>query len=212
MELTWYGLGCFRITERGMSTIITDPYNEKSGFSSPKVKGEVVTICHKGSDISRYTTDHISGLKHTIDGPGEFELGGVFIHGIASPRKTIQEKRNVIFVFNFSGLTIAHLGELNKVPSQTQIDALGSVNILLLPVGGHDVLSASQASEVVSMIEPSIVIPMMYQEDGLKYEYEPLDKFVREMGITEVAYEPSLKMTKSSLPEELQVVFLEPKR
>ena len=136
----------------------------------------------------------------------------MFINGIAAPRKTVEEKRNIIFVLNYNGLTVAHLGELDKVPTQTQIDALGSVNILLLPVGGNDVLNASQASELVSMIEPSIVIPMIYQEAGLKYEYEPLDKFVGEMGITEVTYESSLKMAKSSLPEEPQVVFLEPKR
>lgn len=212
MELTWYGLGCFRITERGMSTIITNPYTEKSGLGSPKLKGDVVTISHIGNGESRYSAENVSGLVHQLDGPGEFELGGVFIHAIASPRKTIEEKRNIIFAFNFDGLTVVHLGELEKVPSQTQIDVLGSVDILLVPVGGHDVLNASQASEVVSMIEPAIVIPMMFEEAGLKYQYEPLDKFVREMGISEVAYESSLKMSKSSLPEEPQVVFLEPKR
>ena len=212
MELTWYGLGCFRITERGMSTIVTDPFTEKSGLGSPKIKGDVVTISHTGNGKSRYSSDNVSGQNYTLDGPGEYELGGVFINGIASPRKTIEEKRNIIFVLNYNSLTVAHLGELDKVPTQTQIDALGNVNILLLPVGGNDVLNASQASELVSMIEPSIVIPMIYEEDGLKYEYEPLDKFVREMGITEVAYETSLKMAKSSLPEEPQVVFLEPKR
>jgi len=212
MELTWYGLGCFRITERGMSTIVTDPFTAKAGLGTPKIKGDIVTISHLGNGTSRYSEENVNGFKHRLDGPGEYELGGVFINGIASPRKTVEEKRNIIFVCNFDGLRVAHLGELNKVPSQTQTDALGSVDILLLPVGGHDVLNASQASEVISMIAPSIVIPTMFEESGLKYTYEPLDKFVREMGITEITPESSLKISKSALPEEPQVVFLEPKR
>ena len=212
MELTWFGLGCFRITERSMSTVVTDPFTQKSGLGAPKIKGDIVTISHIGNGTSRYSEENVTGLKQKLDGPGEYELGGVFIHGIAAPRKTVEEKRNIIFVYNFDGLKVAHLGELDKVPTQTQIDSLGGVDILLLPVGGNDVLNASQASEVVSMIEPAIVIPTMYAEDGLKYEYDPLDKFVREMGITEVSAESSLKISRSSLPEEPQVVFLEPKR
>ena len=212
MELTWYGLGCFRITERGMSTIVTDPFTAKSGLGAPKIKGDIVTISHAGNGPSRYSEENVSGFKQRLDGPGEYELGGVFINGVAAPRKTIEEKRNIIFVYNFDGLRVGHLGELDKVPTQTQIDALGSVDILLVPVGGNDVLNAAQASEVVSMIAPSIVIPTMYEEAGLKYTYEPLDKFIREMGITEVATETSLKISKSALPEEPQVVFLEPKR
>ncbi|MEM9777538.1 MAG: MBL fold metallo-hydrolase [Chloroflexota bacterium] len=212
MELTWYGLGCYRITERGMATIVTDPYTDKAGIGSPKIKGDVVTISHLGNGKSRYSPEGVNGFNQLLEGPGEFELGGVFITGVAAPRKSVEEKRNTIYVFNYNGLTVAHLGELDKVPTQTQIDALGKVDVLLVPVGGNDVLTASQASELISMIEPSIVIPMMFEETGLKYDYEPLDKFVREMGITEVMHEQSIKLSISGLPEETQVVFLEPKR
>lgn len=212
MEITWYGLGCYRITERGMATIVTDPYNAKSGLGTLKAKGDVVTISHVGNGTSRYDSGGVSGFSQLLDGPGEYEIGGVFITGIAAPRNTAEEKRNTIYVYNYNGLSVAHVGELDKVPTQTQIDQLGMVNILLLPVGGNDVLNSSQASELISMIDPSIVIPMMYSEKGLKYEYEPVDKFVAEMGITEVNPETTLKISSSSLPEETQVVFLEPKR
>ena len=212
MEITWYGLGCYRITERGMATIVTDPYTAKAGLGSPKIKGDVVTISHLGNGKSRYDAAGVNGYSQLLDGPGEFEIGGVFITGVPSPRKTAEEKRNTIYVYNYNGLSVAHVGELDKVPSQTQIDKLGAVDVLLLPVGGHDVLNSPQASELISMIEPSIVIPMMYAEKGLKYEYEAIDKFIAEMGITEVNTEQSLKLSSSSLPEETQVVFLEPKR
>ena len=212
MEITWYGLGCYRITERGMATIVTDPFTAKSGLGDPKIKGDVVTISHLNNGASRYDASNVNGYTQLLDGPGEYEIGGVFITGIPSPRKTAEEKRNTIYVYNYNGLNVAHVGELDKVPTQTQIDKLGAVNILLLPVGGNDVLTSSQASELISMIEPSIVVPMMYSEKGLKYEYEPVDKFVAEMGITEVNVEASLKITNSSLPEETQFVFLEPKR
>ena len=212
MEITWYGLGCYRITERGMATVVTDPYTAKAGLGSPKIKGDVVTISHLGNGKSRYDANSVNGYSQLLDGPGEFEIGGVFITGVPSPRQSIEEKRNTIYVYNYNGVNVAHVGELDKVPTQTQIDKLGTVHVLLLPVGGNDVLNPSQASELISMIEPSIVIPMMYEEKGLKYEYESVDKFVAEMGITEVNPEASLKVTSSGLPEETQFVFLEPKR
>lgn len=207
MELTWYGLSCYRLTERGLSTIVTDPHTAKVGSSLPKLKGDIVTL---STDLNgSHDPEQVTGYKQLITGPGEYEIGGVFIHGISSPRKSIEEKRNTIYLFEFSNVSVAHMGGMEKVPTQTQIDALETVNILIVPVGGNGYLNASKASELVSMIEPNIVIPMLFEEPGVKQPLEPLDKFLKEMGVSEYTAESSLKMAASNLPEETQVIVLE---
>lgn len=208
MELTWYGLSCFRLMERGQATVITDPYNGELGLPPLKVRGDVVTVSHNARGHNNITA--VNGRQHALTGPGEYEIGGVFITGIA----TVQEARtsqNVLFLFDYGNLTIAHLGDMEKVPTQTQIEALEQVNVLLVPVGGGTSLNAAQAAELVSMLEPSIVIPMHYQIPDLKLKLEGVERFLKEMGVTRPEEESSLKIAASSLPEETQVVLLTPR-
>ena len=209
MEIVWYGLSCFRITERKHATIVTDPYGAKVGLPQLKLKADVVTVSHnaKGHNASKAVT----GIKHTLSGPGEYEIGNVFITGIMTPADA-KTTKNVIYMYDFNGLTLAHLGDMQKVPSQTQIEALEEVNILLLPVGGGNSLNASQASELVSMLEPNIVIPMHYDIPGVKVELDGVDRFLKEMGVTEPKEEASLKISSSSFKEETEIVLLTPKR
>ncbi|HRQ39541.1 MAG TPA: MBL fold metallo-hydrolase [Chloroflexota bacterium] len=208
MELTWYGLSCFRLTERKFTTVVTDPYNGHLGLPALKLKADVVTVSHdaRGHNF----VDGVSGVMHRLTGPGEYEIGGVFVTGIRtiSDAKTNQ---NVIYVFDYDGLTIAHLGDMQSVPSQTQIEALEQVNVLLVPVGGGKSLNAAQASELVSMLEPNIVIPMHYHLPQLQLELEEVDRFLKEMGITDLRQEESLKISLANLPEETETVLLTPR-
>jgi L-ascorbate metabolism protein UlaG (beta-lactamase superfamily) len=208
MELTWYGLSCFRLSERKHATVVTDPYNGKLGLPGLKLKADVVTISHDASGHNYAAA--VSGTQHKLDGPGEYEIGNVFITGIVT-KGAGNANSNVIFLFDYDGLKIAHLGDLDKVPSQTEIEALEEVNILLLPVGGGNSLNAAQASELVSMLEPNIVVPMHYHLPGLKLELEEIDRFLKEMGVNEPTEEDSLKISLSNLPEETETVILTPK-
>lgn len=208
MELTWYGLSCFRLTERKHASIVTDPYNGKMGLPGLKLKADVVTISHDAPGHNHATV--VSGVKHNLDGPGEFEIGNVFITGIVT-KSAARANNNVIYLFDYDGLTVAHLGDLDKTPSQTEIEALEEVNVLLLPVGGGNSLNAAQASELVSMLEPNIVIPMHYQLPKLKLELEGVERFLKEMGVTEPTVEDSLKISLSNLPEETETVILTPR-
>ena len=136
-------------------------------------------------------------------------ITGVRINGSkqeASPDKV----RNTVYVIDYNGLTVAHLGELNSVPSQTEVEGLGEVNIVLVPIGGYTSLNAAKAAEVISLLEPSIVIPMHYgMSDGL-IKLDPLSKFLKEMGLTSVETEESIKIQSSSvLPEEIRVMVLD---
>jgi L-ascorbate metabolism protein UlaG (beta-lactamase superfamily) len=208
MELTWYGLSCFRLAERGQATIITDPYNGHLGLPALKLKADVVTVSHDAPGHNNL--DAITGRQHALTGPGEYEIGNVFITGIATVQET-RTTQNVLFLFDYGGLTIAHLGDMDKVPTQTQIEDLEQVHILLLPVGGGRSLNASQAAELVSMLEPSIVVPMHYQIPGLNLELDGVERFLKEMGVTEPVSENTLKLTAGNLPEETQIILLSPR-
>ena len=208
MEITWYGLSCFRMTERKQATVVTDPYNGKLGLPALKLKSDVVTISHNAPGHNDVTG--VTGWEHTFDGPGEYEIGGVFITAILTSQQA-ESNRNVLFMFDYGGLTVAHLGDMKKVPSQAQIDALEQVNILLVPVGGGNSLNAAQAAELVSMLEPNIVIPMHYQIPNLNLELETVDRFLKEMGVSEPKEESSLKILSTNLPEETETVILTPK-
>jgi L-ascorbate metabolism protein UlaG (beta-lactamase superfamily) len=208
MELTWYGLSCFRLSERRYATIVTDPYNGSLGLPELKLRADIVTISHKAKGH-----DHVSAVSnhtHVIDSPGEYEIGEVFITAVATYGQDTGP-RNVLCVFDYDGLTIAHLGDMQQVPTQKQIEDLEQVNVLLVPVGGGQSLNAAQATEIVSMLEPNIVVPMHYQIPGLKLELEGVDRFLKEMGVGEVREESSLKLTAAALPEETETIILTPK-
>jgi len=217
MEITWYGHSCFRLTERNYATVVTDPFDNKSiGYDSLKLKSDIVTVSHEAPGHSN--TDAVKGTSHVIDGPGEFEIGGVFVTGVqtdgsGSGRKKGKDKdktpRNTVYVFDYDGITVAHLGDLNDVPTQSEIEALGTINVALVPVGGGSALNAAKAAEIISLIEPNLVIPMHYATPDAKDSLDSLNKFIKEMGLSKPETQPSLKVTRSGLPDETKVVVLD---
>jgi L-ascorbate metabolism protein UlaG (beta-lactamase superfamily) len=214
MEITWYGHSCFRLTERNYATVVTDPYDSKTiGYEALKLKADIVTISHEAPGHSN--TDAVKGTSHVIEGAGEFEIGGVFITGVQTDgsgsgrKKNDKSARNTLYVFDYDGITIAHLGDLKQVPTQTEIEALGTVNVALVPVGGGGSLNAAKAAEVVSLLEPNLVIPMHYATADSKISLEALNKFLKEMGLSKQEAQPLLKVLRSSLPNETHVVVLD---
>ncbi len=211
MEITWYGLSCFRLTERGLATVVTDPYDHRvAGYDALKLKADIVTVSHDAPGHN--FTSAVKGTVHTITGPGEFEIGSVFITGIQTNghgKRDPDDPRNTLYVFDYEGVSVAHLGDLRRVPSQTEIEALGTVHVALVPVGGGGGLTAAKAAEVISLLEPGIVIPMHYSTPASAVKLAPLSKFLKEMGLNNVDAQPSLKITKSTVPEETHVVVLD---
>jgi L-ascorbate metabolism protein UlaG (beta-lactamase superfamily) len=129
-----------------------------------------------------------------------------------SGKKSAERPRNTLYVFDYMGITVAHLGDLRSVPTQAEIEALGTVHIVLVPVGGGNGMNAAKAAEIVSMLEPNLVVPMHYHTPAVKVPLEKLDKFMKEMGLHEAETMPTLKVTKSSLPDETKVVVLDYQR
>ena len=213
MEITWYGQTCFRLSERGLATVVTDPYPSDVGLTFSRPRADVVTVSY--DDPQCRHTSGVRGPFKLFDGPGEYEVGGVFITGIATfadGKRGASRGLNTVFSFDFGGLTVCHLGRLGHVPTQSQVENLGTVNILLVPVGSGGSLSPARASEVISLFEPSLVVPMYYKVRGLKISLGTLGRFLKEMGLEKVDGQQVLKVSRTSLSEETRVVVLEPKQ
>ncbi|MGC1376786.1 MAG: MBL fold metallo-hydrolase [Anaerolineales bacterium] len=211
MEITWYGHSCFRLTERSMATVVTDPFDsEVVGYQPLKLRADIVTSSH--NTPGHNFTSAVKGTAHEIQSPGEYEIGGVFITGVqtdSNSKKAAELPRNTLYVFDYDGLNVAHLGDLRQLPTQAEVEALGSVHVALVPVGGGGGLNAAKAAEVISMLEPNIVIPMHYAHAASKVALDSLEKFLKEMGLTVHETLPSIKITRSSLPDETKVIVLE---
>ena len=209
MEIVWYGLSCFRMKERGLATVVTDPYDTALGLPALKLTADVVTISHDSPGHNNF--GGVKGERLRVTGPGEYEVGGVFITGISMAAKGQRKNGkvpNTLYVFEFEGLTVAHLGDLAYVPTQAQIEDLGPVDIALVPVGGGEGLSPAEAAEVISLIEPSLVVPMQFKTGGEKIKLGQVAGFLSEMGIGKQEPQERLTVTKSGLSDQTQVVVL----
>jgi L-ascorbate metabolism protein UlaG (beta-lactamase superfamily) len=216
MDITWYGLSCFRLREGGY-TVICDPYDRTVGLTLPKLRADLVTISHERSGHN--AADRIQGEAKVLRGPGEYEVKNIFITGATTYHRKgtdATNERNVIFFFDFGDISVGHLGDLGELPTQSEIEDLniGNVDVLLVPVGGGETLDPTRAVEVIGLFEPKIVIPMHYRHAGLNEALantlEPVEKFLKEFGATAPEPQEMFKASRSSLPEETQVVLLEP--
>lgn len=212
MEIVWLGHSCFRLRGRDV-TIVTDPYDRTSGYTLGKVSADVVTVSHQAPDHSNVRA--VGGSPQVVDGPGEYEIRGVFITGVATHREGVgvgPKQRNTAYLMEIDDLTVCHLGDLGHVLTPEQVEQMSSADVLLVPVGGSNTINAVQAAEVVSQIEPKIVVPMHFKTEVTTLDLEPATRFLREMGVTDPKSQPKLTVGKGSLPEETTVVLLDYKR
>ncbi len=215
MEINWYGHSCFRLTERGLATVVTDPYDSAAiGYEPLKLKGDIVTVSHDTPGHNHLAA--VKGYRMAITGAGEYEIGGVFITGVQTNGHTKPSAtafRNTLYLIEINGINILHLGDIDRVPNQTEVEGLGTVHVALVPVGGGGGLNAAKATEIISLLEPNIVIPMHYATQGTGntvMKLDPLGKFLKEMGLSTIKPEPSLKLSGlNSLPEETKVIVLD---
>lgn len=211
MEITWFGHACFQINTAS-TTIVTDPFDDSLGLPVPQLNANIVTVSHDNPRHNAIQT--IDGSPKLFNHAGEYEMQQVFIVGAAIYPPTVKSNvnalKNVVFTFETENLTICHMGDIRHVPTQRQVEHFANVDILLVPVGDGNSLNASQASEVIGLIEPSIVIPMHYHLPNITIELNPLEKFIKEMGLPDSAPIDKLKISKSTLPENTQTIILSP--
>jgi len=206
MEIKYHGVSCFEIKNKNI-TIITDPYSDEVGFKLPKLKANIITTSHNHFDHNNIKAIEKALPEKDIfiaENPGGYEIGGVLIEGTSSfhdDKKGIERGPNTIFEIKIEGITICHLGDLGAELTDEQVSDLNGVDILLIPVGGVYTIDAKGASELISRIEPRIVIPMHYKIDGLKINVKGIEDFIKEMGI-EPERMDSLKIDRKELPQE----------
>jgi L-ascorbate metabolism protein UlaG (beta-lactamase superfamily) len=211
VEITWYGRSCFRLRGRE-ATAITDPCPPSTGFVAGKHSVDLLTISHDHPDHS-YTRSITAGL--TLTRPGEYEYRDLLVTGVRSFHDGTggtERGENMIFAVEIDGVHVCHLGDLGHLLTDDQLSELGPIDVLLVPVGGQTTISPVEAAEVVAQVSPKVVIPMHYATDGASRDLLDAEKFLQEMALTgETARQPKAQVTSASLPDETQVVLLEPR-
>jgi len=208
MEITWLGHSCFRLKGKG-ATVVTDPFDDTSGYHLGKITADIVTISHDHSQHS--FASGIGGDPRVLRGPGEYEIAGVFTYGIRTfydSENGLKRGKNTIYLMAIDDIKVCHLGNLAHLPSTSLVEEISDTDILLLPIGGGLTIAASVAAEVVNLVQPRIAIPMHYKT-GAGTIASSLDKFLNEMGLKEVSPLPKLTINKSALPLETQVTVLD---
>lgn len=218
MEIYYLGHSSFRIKGKD-ATVVSDPYNQVKvpdfGLKFPKVEAQVVTVSHLHPDHN--APELVEGKPFVVSGPGEYEIKGVSIFGFPSfhDGKLGKERGvNTIYLIEMDGLRICHLGDLGEMLSDQKLEEIDGVDILMIPVGGFYTIGPKEASELVTKIEPLIVIPMHFRTDKTGSEFAKLstvEDFLKESGVESALPLPKLVITKDKLPEERQVVLLDTK-
>lgn len=204
MEITWLGRTCFRLKGRDGS-VLMDPCPPESGYRYLAQPAEIVTLSHR--DDPRFSwLGGVSGEPLVLDAPGEYEVGGILVTGIAS--RLPDGGRNVVFVVEIDGIRIGHLGV--PAPSHPGLDEVKDVDILLMPVGGGPSLNAAAAADAMTTVDPKVAVPMLYKTDLETMELDPLERFIKETG-TKAEPQPKITISRGSLPQELTVMLLQPR-
>lgn len=213
MDIVYLGHSSFRLKGK-KATLVTDPFTpESTGLKFPKVDGDIVTISHNHADHNNVSA--VEGTPQIVDGPGEYEIAEVSIFGIhtAHDNKNGEERGpNTVYVISIDGVVVCHLGDLGHKLSQEQLEEIGNVDVLFVPVGGVYTIDPQEAVGVVSSIEPKVIIPMHYKVSGMKEDVYgglgTVEDFVKEIGMEPVRTD-KFTVAPEKLPEDRQLVVLE---
>lgn len=209
MDMTWLGHACFRMRGRE-GVVLTDPPDPKSGHAIPRTEAGLVTMSHEHAGHASLRS--VAGEPVVLRGPGEYEVHDMLVTGIGcfhDEEKGAERGPNTVFAIRLDDLVICHLGDLGHALSAVDLEKLGDVDIALVPISGPDVnLSAARAAEIVHQLEPKVVVPMSFDPDDTKKE-TPYLRLLHELGVKELEFVSKLSVTRSTLPDNLQVVALD---
>jgi L-ascorbate metabolism protein UlaG (beta-lactamase superfamily) len=215
MDITWFGRSCFRL-QSGQVSVLTDPYDLPRG--APPLAADIVTLSSREAR-GRLAT---RAPHRVVDGPGEYEIKGIPVTGIATPAPQAPAsaeggeggeggapayggRRNLVYTILLGGVAVCHLGRLNRPPTAQQIQEIGLPDVVLLPLGEPYGLPVQRAVELASQLEAKVLVPMTL---GGPNDRAALEGFCRELGADPAAVEPSLSLTPSGLPVQARVAPL----
>lgn len=214
MEISYLGHSSFKLKSKEL-TIITDPFDPKFvGLKFPSQKADIVTCSHQHQDhnyLAGISGGATRALPFVIDRAGEYEVGGVEIRALTTyhDNKNGEEKgRNLTMIMRIEDIFVVHLGDIGHQLNEKKVEEIGLVDVLIIPVGGRYTIDAKTAVAMINLLEPGIVIPMHYQEEGLTEEFSGLAsvaEFLKEIGADAIEPEKKLKIIKSEIPETMKV-------
>lgn len=217
-KISYAGQSCFQIEVSNSrdheANIVIDPFDEETGLKVPNFSADVLLVTHNHKDHNNIKA--IKGEPFFIGGPGEYEIKEVFIQGIPAfhDDKDGKEKgNNTIYTIEAENMKFCHLGDLGqKQLTDEQVDKIGSIDVLMIPVGGEYTIDSSAAQKIIGQIEPKIVIPMHYALPKLKYKIDGVDKFLKTMGKPNITPVDKLTIKTKDLPKEgaMEIVVLQP--
>lgn len=188
------------------ASIVVDPRLSVVGLKDILTQDEIELATE-----SRFRVEN-SNARIIIDSPGEYEVGDFTIRGIAATRHIDtpdQEKLSTIYRLECGDVRIAVIGNIDSKLTDEQLEAIGVVDVLILPVGGGGyTLDATSAVAIVRSVEPKAVVPIHYADSGLSYEVpqDILETFVKEMGAPVEQVSKFKIKSLSALPEALTVI------
>ncbi len=209
MQIQYFGLTSFKITSKDNVSII-DPFSKESGLTPPRGAASLVILSEPENELYSYTQS-ISGEPFVVSGPGEYDVKGHTITGI--PVKDKDGGYVTIYLIEVEEIKILHLAHIHKLAlSEDELEDIGDVDILLVPVGGGDVMDFDAAAKATNYLEPKIVIPTHYKMTGLKIDAATEEKFIKEMGGKSEALDKLSIKKKELVDGPTKVVVLEPLR
>ncbi len=216
-KINWAGQSCFQISVSNSrdhsADIVIDPFDEKIGLKVPSFSADILLVTHQHYDHNNVKA--VKGTPFVISGPGEYEVKEVFIKGISSfhdDKEGKERGQNTIYTIFAEDLKFCHLGDLGqKQLTDEQLEKIGNVDILMIPVGGQFTISSQEAQRIISQIDPKIVIPMHYELPKLKIKLDGVDKFLKVMGKNSIAPQDKFTVKSSTLPKDgMEIVVLQP--
>lgn len=210
MKIKWLGHACFLLTSSDGTRVLTDPFDESVGYKVPKTEADIVTTSHDHYDHNYVAA--VQGEYVHFNTVGNFNEKGIEITGIASyhDKESGQQRgSNVVFVFTIDGLNICHLGDLGHLLNDAQIKEISPVDVLLIPVGGTYTIDYKEAAELVSLINPKLVIPMHYKTPALGFNIDEVDKFLDAMGSVDYARKQEIELNEDSFASLSKVIVLD---
>jgi len=213
MDIYWHGQACFEIktpsNQAEKKKIVIDPYTKDYGLKLPKLEADLLLITHNHKDHNN--VKGVTGNPLIINGPGEYEAKGIFIKGIPADHGDSLGDI-IIYIIEAEGIKLCHLSDIGQELTDEQVESIGDVDILMVPVGGVYTVDGEGAQKIVNQIEPKIIIPMHYDIPGLKLEkkLENVKSFLKSMGQDKMEVQSNLKIKKGGFASEVKVVVLKP--
>ncbi len=208
-ELRWLGHTCVRIKARD-AVILMDPAERSTGYGIGKQAADIVTLSNDplGRNLAAVRPEF-----QTIDGPGEYEMQNVFVTGARSYQTESRgddRLYNTMYVVEVEGLKIGHAGNIGHILTEAQAEPMEDIDILFVPVGGEQPFTYDQAVDLVTKLEPKVVIPVRYRTSFGGTGLGELEPFCKKLGMDIPEPEDKLVVKPSDLGETIRLVVLNP--